>query len=72
MPIPPPPVGAGWPGMAGGVPGPRVRPGMEPQIVQVEPGKPPKKRDKGGAPSSMLGWMAGSKPKAAGKKKSKH
>jgi hypothetical protein len=60
-PIPPPP--QGWPGgmpMNGG-PGPR------PHVVTVEP-KHSKKDKKAAAPSSVLGWMAGSKPKSSSKK----
>jgi hypothetical protein len=43
---------------------------MEPQIVSVEPGKPPRKEKKGAGSSGMLGWMAGSssKQKSSGKK----
>lgn len=73
---PPPPPGGMWPGMpgpmAGGLPpGMRVRPGMEPQIVQVEPGKPPRPVKKGSSGGGMLGWVMGGAPgakKTSGKK----
>jgi hypothetical protein len=78
--IPPPPPNIWQGGMPGGMPmgmqgrpggipaGARiVQPSMEPQIVTVDPNKPPRRKDKG-APSSMLGWMAGSKPKSSSKK----
>jgi hypothetical protein len=67
--IPPPPPVGGWPGGAmppGGVPVGGGRSGLPPQVIQVDP-KPARRKDKP-AGSSVLGWMAGSKPKSGGKK----
>jgi len=60
--IPPPPPGHGG-GAAWGIP---RRPAVE--IVDVAPGKAPKRVSKTGG-TSVLGWMAGTKPKSKDKDK---
>lgn len=61
--VPPPPPGGG--GGGGGWPLPR-RPAAE--VIEVAPGKAPKRVSKTGG-TSVLGWMAGSKPKSKDKDK---
>ncbi|KAM7203724.1 hypothetical protein V8F33_002039 [Rhypophila sp. PSN 637] len=67
--IPPPPPPPGWNGAGpmGGRPmvPPGTRPGPPAEVIDVAPGRPPRKQK---ANNPILGWVAGSKPSKSGKK----
>lgn len=63
-PPPPPPAPDGW----GPIPLPRRPGGVMADVIEVAPDKPPRKTSKPIGSASVLGWMAGTKPKSSGKK----
>ena len=66
VPVPPPPPGAFFQGRPGGG---RPMPMSDPDIIEVGPGKPPKRVSRGGGGgTTVLAWMTGAKPKGGGKK----